>query len=523
MFASFRRFLTQESSGIARGALVVSLASFVSRLLGLLRDRMLAGHFGAGIELDAYYAAFRIPDALFNLFIAGALSAGFIPLFSEYLEQRSEKEAWELAAQVLSFLTAAIGVAAIIFVIFAPQLIPLMAHGFSPEGQALTITMSRIMALSPVLLGISGVIGAILQTKKRFLAFAFAPVFYNIGILFGILVLSRGFGIAGVALGVVVGALLHASIQAIPAFQLGLRGVWRRPRLTPGVSRLLSLMIPRTASLAVSQINLIVILSLASTLTVGSVARFTLATNIQSLPFGLVGVSVAVAAFPVLSQAVNMNDMDRFARVLCRQLRWLWFLLAPLSVLFVVLAPEIMYVTLGNGKFDVAQIQQTASILRWLVIGLPAQGMVALLVRAYYAKKNTWTPFLISLVAEAVNIILCLSLRSTLGLTGFAIAFTASTISNVLGLWLWLPDRRQMLKEEIRTLARVFGGVGLATIGMAALMHVLTQSIILTHWSLIRVSVYALGVSILPIAAYFGIALLCGLQEPRQLWQKVRR
>lgn len=521
MRAFFHRLFTQESSGIAASAFIVGSASLVSRLLGMVRDRLLAGHFGAGMELDAYYAAFRIPDLLFNLFIAGALSAGFIPLFSEYLERRSEKEAWKLAAQVLTVLASIMAIVSAIFVLIAPWVIPIFIKGFSQEGIRLTVSMSRVMAISPILLGISGVMGGILQAKKRFFAFALAPVFYNLGIIIGILFFVPYGGILGVAWGVALGSLMHACIQASPAFHLGLTGIGRRPWWGEGVGRLLKMMIPRTASLAVTQMNLLIILALASSLSVGSVAVFTLATNIQSLPFGLIGVSVAVAAFPALSEAASKGADRSFHRLLAQQLAWLWFLLVPVTILFYVLAPQIIQVILGTGKFEQTDIFRTTIILQLLALALPAQSMVALLVRGFYAKQNTWTPFWISLVAEGINLALCLVLRHFFGLIGLAIGFTVSTVVNVIGLWIFLPREASLdvVDRQLcqRTIIGVLGAGGCMLLSCFFLLEMMSLNIPAFWPVVLRSTVLAFIAS----SVYLGLTSLFGLQEPRLIWKKV--
>lgn len=523
MYVFLRRWFTQESSGIAASALLVSVASLASRLLGVVRDRLLAGHFGAGVELDAYYAAFRVPDTLFNLFIAGALSAGFIPLFSEYLEQRSEGEAWKLASQVLTTLTALMTIVSGLFVILAPWIVPLFTHGFSSEGVALTITMTRIMAISPLLLGISGVMGGILQVKKRFAAFAVAPLFYNLGIILGILGFAREWGIVGVAIGVALGSFAHACVQGWPALQLGLRPALARPWWSEGVRRLFWMMIPRTASLAVTQVNLIIILALASSLSVGSVAIFTLATNIQSLPFGLIGVSIAVAAFPVLSQAANQGAGKSFQRILSQQIAWMLFLLMPLTVLFYLLAPEIVTVVLGAGKFDAVTRLQTAEVLQLLVIALPAQSLVALFVRAYYAKQNTWTPFFISLGAEGINLILCLSLRSSYGLRGLAIAFTVSTVVNIVGLWLALSKESIPVGEDRRSLLKTIFGSGLATLIMMIVGEFARGFFVLEQGNSLAIFAKSSFFGLLLVGVYLLATILLRLPETTRLLMKIRK
>jgi putative peptidoglycan lipid II flippase len=385
-----------------------------------------------------------------------------------------------------------------------------------------TIHMSRIMAISPVLLGISGVMGAVLQAKKRFVAFALAPLCYNIGILIGITVFARWYGIVGVAWGVVLGAALHTSVQFLPAFQLGFRQAWKLRFPSEGVKRLLKMTLPRTASLAVSQVNLLIILSLASSLTVGSVAIFNLATNIQSLPFGLIGVSLAVASFPMLAQAVNLKQEGKFAQLLFQQLRWMWFLLAPITIWMLFLAPDIIYLVLGNGKFDPTQVSRLASVLRILAIAIPAQSFVALLVRGFYAKQNTWRPFMISVVAEVVNISLCLVLRDSLGLEGLAIAFTVSTVVNVLGLWFFLPDRQEIPLSAYCRLWRGSFQIGATAIAMIVGCVVVSRYALLTSWGVGAVILHMIPFILVPGGIYLLCAHLFGLEEPMIAWKRLK-
>lgn len=439
--------------GIGSAAFVLAFASLLSRLLGVLRDRWLAGAFGAGVSLDAYYAAFRLPDLLYNLFILGALTSGFVPVFSEYLERRGKEEAFKLAGQVLSFIGAVMAIASLALCIGARWIVPLITPGFHGEALTQTITLSRIMFFSPFVLGLSTVLGGILQARKRFVAFAFAPVLYNVGILAGILWLVPRFGIVGVAWGVVIGATLHFLAQASVAFR-----VWNIPLSWPswkpdGVRRILKLMIPRTASLAVTQLNLVALLAIASLLESGSVAVFNLANNLQSFPVGILGISYALAAFPSLTASAGNGDHTEFGRILSRTLRQIVFWTLPATGLFILLRHEIVNVLLGDGRFGGVDAMRTATVLGWFTLSLVFQALAPLLSRAFFALQDSWTPFWIGLVAEATNITLSLVLHQEMGISGLAVAFSASSAVQFVLLAWWLVRAHPEAFDETLTVS----------------------------------------------------------------------
>jgi len=199
-----KKFLNNKSKTIASAAIILGAASLVSRLLGLVRDRILAGQFGAGDELDVYYAAFRIPDLVYSILVLGAITAGFIPVFIDYL-QKDKKDAWHLANSILNIIGTSLIIVCFILIIFAPWLIKLIAPGFSPEKMALTVKLARVMFLSSFFLGISTILGGILRSFKRFLIYSFGPIIYNLGIIFGALFLVEDYGLLGLAYGVVLG------------------------------------------------------------------------------------------------------------------------------------------------------------------------------------------------------------------------------------------------------------------------------------------------------------------------------
>ena len=425
-----------ETSGLTAAAVIVGIASLASRVVGLFRDRILASTFGAGSALDTYYAAFRIPDFLYNLIILGALSAGFIPVFSEYLAKRGEKEAWQLSERVLSLVGAAMAVCCVVLALAAPWIVPLTVPGFSPENTALTVHLTRIMLLSPFFLGLSAVMGGILQAQRRFFAFSLAPVFYNLCIILGTLLLAPRFGMTGVAIGVVVGAVLHFAVQASVAIRLGVRRVPFPSFRHEGVRRIIRLMLPRTAGLAVSQLNLVILLIFASTLATGSVAVFNLASNLQSFPVGIIGISFAVAAFPALSEAASRKDREAFLKALSGTARKIIFCILPATALFFLLRAQTVRLALGAGFFDWDDTIRTATVLGIFAFSLLGQSLVPLFARAFYALQNTRTPLVIGLCTEVVNLLLAWWLHRVWGITGLAVAFSVAAYVNA-GLLIW--------------------------------------------------------------------------------------
>lgn len=449
MMQSLKNILKRRTKNIGAAAILVGVFSMISRLLGILRDRILAGEFGAGEVLDAYYTAFRIPDLLYNLLILGALSAGFIPVFSALIkkmkkadddsypyQEEKNKEAWDLVSNILNILIIILSFFSILGFIFSPQLIKIIAPGFSPEMQSITTTLTRIMFLSPLFLGISSLLGGVLQSFRNFLIFSLSPIFYNVGIILGALFLVPVLGISGLAWGVVIGAFMHMAIQIPPVWISGFR--WRAfiNFKDKNFLKIAKMMVPRTLSLAISQINLVVVTIIASTLAAGSLAVFNFANNLQSFPIGVFGISFAVAAFPTLSaSAFNEKKLvDNFSYTLRRIL----FFIIPSTVLLITLRAQIIRVILGTGEFSWRDTVLTINSLGFFALSLFAQASTPLLTRVFYARQNSKTPFLIGLIIVVINIFLSLFLGKRMGVAGLALAFSLSSILNFMLLWLRL-------------------------------------------------------------------------------------
>lgn len=479
-----KRLLNGQVNSITAAAIIIGAASLASRFLGVIRDRILAGEFGAGDVLDTYYAAFRVPDLVFNLVVLGALSAGFIPIFTQYLQAENKDKAWRLANQILNLLLVGLLLFCAILFVFTPQLMKLITPGFSPEKMAITVKLTRIMFLSPVLLGVSSVLGGILQSFKRFFVFSLAPILYNIGIIIGALVFVRFWGVYGLAWGVVLGALLHLLVQIPTAAYLGFRYQWVLDFKDHGLKKIWQIMVPRTLTLGVNQINFVVITIIASTLAAGSLAIFNLANNLQIFPVGIFGISFAIAAFPSLSSLALKSDKKEFIESFSNTTRQILFFIIPASALFLVLRAQIVRVILGSGNFTWTDTILTMESLAMFSLSMFAQSLIPLLLRGFYAFHKATLPFVLGLISVVINIILSLYLTGSflnygygfnLGVVGLALAFSVSNILLFFILWLALRKEAGTLDETkiVWAVAKIL----VATLAMAVVTQFMKYGI----------------------------------------------
>lgn len=516
------------SASVTAAAAIIGVAGIASRLLGMLRDRILAGQFGAGAALDSYYAAFRVPDLLFNLLVVGALSAGFIPLFTQRLREAGPQarmtatpEAWRLFNDALNFLLVALVLVAGLAVLLAPWYMPLLTPGFAPPQREATVQLTRILALSPILLGISGLVGSVLQSFRRFLVYSLSPVLYNVGIIVGAVAFAPRWGVEGLAWGVVAGALLHLVVQLPLLVRLGFR---YRPSLRladPMLRRMLRLTLDRTFALGITQVNLLITTTLASTLAAGSIAVVTFANNLQAVPLGLFGLSYAIAAFPVL--AAVRGDPARFVARLSQTARQVLFFIIPASVLMVVLREPIVRAVLGSGQFDWQDTYLTIEALGWFCASLFAQSLTPLLARACYAREDSRTPLLASLASEAVNLGAVLVLVRPLGITGLTLAFSAASVVHCLLLWLALRRQVGGLDELAvwRSLWRVLVASGVTAASAAGVVTVLVPIVGEATW--VGVALTGGSAALLGAVVYGAVSLALGVPEARSLWSALHR
>lgn len=395
------RFLSYEVRGLQSAVYVLATFAFLSSLLALLRDRLLAASFGAERELDLYYAAFRIPDFLFVAL--GALVSVYmlIPELTRR-DESSQKSYIDTVFVGFSILAASI---ATIAALAAPSILAALFPQFADSGLLPTlITLTRIILLQPILLGFSNIFAAITQTRCRYVLYAFSPIFYNLGIILGVTVFYPVWGLPGLAWGVVVGAALHAGIQIPSLIKDGFLN--RLPRLYEpnALLRTISISIPRALALSMNQITFMGLTALAATLAAGSIAVFMFAYNLQAVPLAIIGASYSVAAFPTLALSISNGRREEFISHIATAARHVFFWSLPATALIIVLRAHIVRVILGSGSFDWTDTRLTAAAFAILSVSLICQGLLLLLARGYYAAGKTFVPLMVSSMVAAATI-----------------------------------------------------------------------------------------------------------------------
>ena len=515
-----KKFFYRQNS-ITGGAIIIALFSIFSRLLGLLRDRFLTGSFGAGQVLDAYYTAFRLPDLVFNTLILGAFSSAFIPVFLQYFSQ-DKKQAWRITNSILNLLFLIVLFLAILLFILSPVIINLMVPGFNPETKTLPISLTRIMLIGILFFTLSNVAGSVLNSFRRFLVYSSAPVMYNLGIIFGIVVLTKtSLGLLGLAWGVVLGSALHFLIQ-IPA--LLKTGYTWRPRFdifNPAVKKIITLMLPRCFGLAINQFNFIIITFIASIITVGAVAIYNLAFNLVNFPISIFGFSLAVSIFPVLSQNFIDGNKKDFADYFSKTIRIIFYLIIPTTILFISLRAQIVRLILGAGVFSWRDTVLTAQALGWFSISLFAQSLIPIFAKAFYATQDTKTPVKIAIVSFFINIIGAVILGPLMGIGGLALALSISSLVN-FGLLYWAFNKKVVPLQNKEIIYSVF-----KIIILSVLMGAVIQGIKYQLAPLVDMQTF-IGVLTQTVAAvlggalfYFSISLVLKLKEAQMIYRLV--
>ncbi len=388
-----------EVRGLHQAAYLLALFALLSQLLALVRDRLLAGNFGASHTLDVYYAAFRIPDLLFAT-VASLLSLyALLPVLAR-LEAQGKGSAGFLS-QILLIFFVVIGVLAAAIFMLAPALAPLVAPGIAEDN---LVVLMRILLLQPILLGASNILASLTQMRHRFVLYAVSPLLYNLGIIFGIVMLYPRMGLSGIAWGVVIGAAMHVALQ-VPFFSsertvpMPLREVLARLR------EVLTLSIPRTLALSMGQISLLILTAMASFLAPGSIAIFMFAFNLQAVPLAIIGVSYSVAAFPTLSRLHASGEKGEFLRHVEAALRHMLFWAIPATVFVIVLRAQLVRAILGSGSFDWEATRLTAAALALFVVSLCAQSIALLVARGYYAAGRTARPLIFALLSTTTAVL----------------------------------------------------------------------------------------------------------------------
>jgi putative peptidoglycan lipid II flippase len=458
---------TSRATTLARAGLIVTLAFLASRVLGWVRVAVISTQFGATGELDAFFAAFRIPDLMFQLVAAGALGSALIPIVASLTASDQHARAWRVVSTVTNLMLLVLLALAVIVAVAAPALVPLYTPGFDVIQTARTVELTRIMLLSPILLALGAVATSVLNAHGRFGASAIAPIVYNLAIIGGAILLAPTLGVEGVALGVVVGALGHLAIQLWPLLRTGFRYEPVIELGDPQGRQAFALLAPRAVGLGVSQITFIVATTLASVLGPGAITAFNIAFTLLQIPIGVIGVPLGVVMFPTLARDFATGAATEYLALLTRSLRLLLYVMLPIAGLLIVLRRQVVTVLFDYGRFDDRAIDLTANTLLFFLLGLAAHSTIAVLARAFYARQDTRTPVLAAILAVAVNTTLAVILSLPLGLSGIALAIAIGAWSEAIVLLVLL--RRRLPALPVGGIVRVLLEAGLATFIAAAL------------------------------------------------------
>lgn len=507
---------------IARAAGLVMALFVVSRALGLLREMVISHQFGTGGDLDAYLAAFRLPDILFQIVAGGALGSAFIPTFAAFWAQDKEGEAWRLASSIINLVLIITTALAALAALLAPWLArAIVAPGFDPARQALTASLMRLMLITPVIFGVSGVVMGILNARQHFLLPALAPILYNVGIIAGAVALAPSLGVRGLAWGVVAGALAHLLVQVPGLFRQGMRYLPILGLRDPGVHEVGRLMLPRMVGLAAVQLNFLVNTILASGLAAGSLAALNYAWLLMLLPQGIFAQSVATAAFPTFSSQAARGQRAEMRSTLATTLRAVLYLALPAAVGLIVLRAPLVQIVFQRGAFSQASTRAVALALALYALGLPAHSVVEIVVRAFYALHDTKTPVAIGVAAMGLNIALSLAFIPAFEALGWpphgGLALSNSLATTVEMAALVAIVRRRLQGLEGRRLVASLLRAGFS----AALMGALAGGL---AWFLADAGAWLAG-SLALVAGgvvYGGVSLALGAPEPRALWILIR-
>ena len=427
---------------IAVNATIVAAGFAVSRVLGMLREIIVAARFGTGDTFDAYVAAFRIPDLLFVVVMSGAFGAAFIPVFGGHLARGDIDRAWRLASSLLTYTLIVLACIGLMTSLFAESLITrLIAPELPPETQQLTVNLTRLLLLSPLLLGLGAAGKGMLEAQNDFILPAIAPILYNVGIIAGAVGLAPWLGIYGLAIGVILGAVGHAGIQFAHLIRSGFLFRPALSRQVEGLSEVARLMGPRIAGQLAVQANLIVMTNFASRLGEGRISALNYAQQLVLLPHGLLAMSLSTVIFPMMARQYELGRLRDLQRTLSRALGPLIFLTLPAVVGLIAFRVSIVQVLFQFGSFSPESTVLVAEAVGYFALGLLARSVIEAMSRAFYAMHDTRTPLLAALLAMGVNIGLSWLLAPWLGHGGLALSISITATLQAAALMAVLARR----------------------------------------------------------------------------------
>ena len=497
-----------------------------SRLLGLLREQVFAALFGGGLAMDAFTAAFRIPNLLRDLFAEGALSTAFVTTFSKTIARGGDEDAWRLANKVATMTALVLGVICIAGMIFSGPLVALLVPGFDAAKAALTVHLTRIMFPFILLVSLAALVMGMLNAKNVFGMPAMASSFFNVGSIVGGVMLGYWldphFGphaLVGLAFATLIGGALQLVVQLPSLARLGYRFRpdfgWRDPR----VKAILLLMGPAVIAASTTQVNVLVNSMFASTLGDGAIFWLAIAFRLMQLPLGLFGVALGTVTLPLLSRLVVAGRMDAFRSELARAMRWAFLLTLPSTVGLMVLAEPIISVLYQHGKFNAYQASQAAGALRFYAIGLAGYAALKVLVNAFYALERRKTPMMVSFLAVGLNLLLNWIFTFRLGWGHRGLAFSTGCIATFNFSLLYLLMRARLDGLESRRLLALLGKVAVASLSLAAVCAASA------HWLLgdwqtqpfFSKLCVLLGTVVLGALVFAGAGMLLHIEELKEL------
>ena len=508
----------QTAMSLARAGLVVSGAYLVARLLGYVRVVVIATTFGAGADLAAFFAAFRIPDLIFQLVAAGAVASAVVPIVGGLLATGESARAWRVVSTLTTLMLGGLLALALVAFIWAPEIVHVITPGFEPDVLAKTVELTRIMLASPILLALGAIATSALNADRRFAASAVAPIVYNLAIIGAAVLLGDSMGVTGLALGVVLGSLGLLAVQLLPLWRAGFRFSPRIDLTDDQARRLLFLMGPRVLGLSASQITMVVMTALATGVGVAAVSAFTIAFALYQIPMGVIGIPLGIVIFPSLSRELAVGRTGNYLELIARSLRLLLFVMLPIAGIGIALRLQVVELLLGYGRFDTAAIELTAATLLPFLLGLAGHALIGVLARAFYAKQDTKTPVLTAVLAVVINTLLGYALVGILGLPALGLAIAIAAWCEAFALLIVLRRREPELDIAgiVSVGARSLLGAVVAAVVATVVIQVLSDAAPGAGGKVFAL-VQATVATVLAGLAFVGCALVLRIPELRSL------
>ncbi|HRY62223.1 MAG TPA: lipid II flippase MurJ [Candidatus Paceibacterota bacterium] len=483
MVQKILKILNWEVGGLHEAAFLLGVSALSSQVLALLRDRLLASTFGASRSLDIYYASFRVPDLIFISVGSFLAVTVIIPMIIQKIEDDKDNgfcNAREFLSQILTVFSLTMVVTSAVAFTLMPKLSGLITPGFDAESTKSAVLLSRILLLSPFFLGLSNLLGSVTQAFKKFFVYALSPLFYNLGIIIGIVFLYPIFGLPGLAMGVALGAFMHFAIQIPVVVKTGMFPTFSLNIDFKEIKKVSTLSFPRTLALGINQLAIMFLVAEGSFMKAGSISIFNFSYNLQSVPLAVIGVSYSVAALPEMSRIFSKKNISEFVEYIEGAFNHIIFWSLPITVLFIVLRAQIVRTILGAGMFSWNDTRLTIAALAIFALSVIAQNLIQLLDRVYYATGHTIKPVMAKIVSSILIIVLAYFfvdvfnsnnlIRSTLEfvlrvgdvegteILMLPLAFSLGTMFNLISLFImFILDFDTFSKKFMTTILQVGG------------------------------------------------------------------